>query len=724
MAAMSHMATRQCAPGVLDCGSPATPFGAECAAYDGRFPTTLYSAALIGTGAPIAILMSICIGGNDAANSWGSTVGSGALSLRHAVLLGALAEWLGATLLGQGVSSTIRKGVSDIDDSACWACGDCDSRMSVYAVGMLAALIGAATFLLAATFGKMPVSTTHAVVGGVVGMTLVGTPGIDCLSWDMSGLGGIVASWVISPVLAGLVATLLFVATNRIAICSRSPVRRSLLLLPWLYALTSFVMVALTLIRSKPTQHLGTALHAILPLCCAALAFLLVRQLVLPRVRASIDANFPHLACAGSGPGAVTVGSAASPGVPAIPAAAAAAIPASAADAITAPSIATPSLTAPSKPPKLKQIAVTDVTASESGGSVAEGSGSNGSGGRGGSGFGSRSGDTTRAAGEETELTHVHVSMDGANGHSVDRYASVGANGHSVDRYASVGDEAASGQRAIRETDAHCGVSSGACHGGTCGSGDGDAAHASAAGTIASPPPSPPLPNPQRPPPLAALDAEAAAAAGGSSASVVEGGAGSVGASAACSAPRLPTNLSERPPAEAAAVFVFRYLLVFVAFMEAFVHGANDTANATSAFTAIWVAYTDGLYACSLVEAPWWIMSIAGFFVGVGVITMGYRVIQTIGTDLAPMDYHVGFCVELASTLTVALATVVGGLPVSTTHCKVGAVVCIGVAKIGRRGVDLSLAGKIVLSWVLTLPFAGALAAVLTMVFRAAITIS
>ena len=52
--------------------------------------------------------------------------------------------------------------------------------------------------------------------------------------------------------------------------------------------------------------------------------------------------------------------------------------------------------------------------------------------------------------------------------------------------------------------------------------------------------------------------------------------------------------------------------------MEAFVHGANDTANATSAFTAIWVAYTDGLYACSLVEAPWWIMSIAGFFVGVG----------------------------------------------------------------------------------------------------------
>ena len=86
------MATRQCAPGVLDCGSPATPFGADCAAYNMQYPSPIYSAALIGTGTPVAILMSIGIGGNDAANSWGSTVGSGALSLRHAVLLGAFGE--------------------------------------------------------------------------------------------------------------------------------------------------------------------------------------------------------------------------------------------------------------------------------------------------------------------------------------------------------------------------------------------------------------------------------------------------------------------------------------------------------------------------------------------------------------------------------------------------------------------------------------------------------
>ena len=593
---MSHMATRSCAPGVLDCGWPATPFGAECAAYNMQYPTPLYSAALIGTGTPIAILMSICIGGNDAANAWGSTVGSGALSLRHAVLLGAFGEWLGATLLGQGVASTIRKGVSDIDDPACWACGKCDSRMSVYAVGMLAALLGAALFLLGATFGRLPVSTTHAIVGGVVGMTLVGTSGVGCLNMGMDGLGGIVASWVLSPALAGLLAALLVVATNRLAVRSRSPVKRTLLLLPWLYALTVLVMVALTLITSRPTKALGAAVHVLAPLGCAIVTFVAVRAIVVPRVRASLQVHHPN-AASGSGPSAIAT------------------------------------------------VAVLASSGKAAGGSVGNGAG------------GawaveddestdarcSRSSSTRGRWVTATELSSVHITTDEGEG----------------------------------------------------GGG----------GAAASPPPSPPL-DPQRPTPLAAQDATPSEGGGFGG-----GGGGGGGADA-----------SSRPPAELAAVFVFRYLLVFVAFLESFVHGANDTANATSAFSALVVAYTNGLYACSLMEAPWWIMSCAGLFVGVGVVTLGHRVIQTIGSDLVAMDYQVGFAVELASTLSVVLATVVGGLPVSTTHCKVGAVVCVGLVTRGRKGVRLALLCRIVLAWVLTLPIAGALAAILTVAFRAAIS--
>ena len=154
------------------------------------------------------------------------------------------------------------------------------------------------------------------------------------------------------------------------------------------------------------------------------------------------------------------------------------------------------------------------------------------------------------------------------------------------------------------------------------------------------------------------------------------------------------------------AVFVFRQIVVFVAFLESFAHGANDTANSTSAFSAIYSAYTYSITECHLQETPWWIMSIAGGFVALGVMTLGYRVIQTLGTDIADIDYHMAFCVESASTCSVVIATFLG-LPVSSTHCQVGAIVFVGMAKAGCSGSDCGLFAKIaVRTWVATIPIA------------------
>ena len=162
--------------------------------------------------------------------------------------------------------------------------------------------------------------------------------------------------------------------------------------------------------------------------------------------------------------------------------------------------------------------------------------------------------------------------------------------------------------------------------------------------------------------------------------------------------------------AAADAAHAFRNPLVFVAFLQSFAHGANDTANATSAFAAVWAAHSYGLYACSSIETPWWIMSAAGAFVALGVNVMGWRVIGTIGSDLARLDFVKAYTIEFASTLTVVVATVLG-MPVSSTHCKVGTVVFVGaLAGGGRDGggkVNAALLGKIVASWVLTLPLAG-----------------
>jgi len=152
---------------------------------------------------------------------------------------------------------------------------------------------------------------------------------------------------------------------------------------------------------------------------------------------------------------------------------------------------------------------------------------------------------------------------------------------------------------------------------------------------------------------------------------------------------------------------------MFVAAMESFAHGANDTANATGPYGALWNTHTEGIYACNSPDTPWYIMAAAGFFVFLGINIMGYRVIQTIGTDIAKIDFHTAYCVEFASTTSVVVATLIG-LPVSTTHCQVGAIVFIGALSQGREGVNLGLFGKIGLAWLATLPAAGGLAAFLT----------
>ena len=120
---------------------------------------------------------------------------------------------------------------------------------------------------------------------------------------------------------------------------------------------------------------------------------------------------------------------------------------------------------------------------------------------------------------------------------------------------------------------------------------------------------------------------------------------------------------------------------------------------------------------CDSTATPWWVMSVAGAFVALGVVTLGYRVIQTLGSDIAEIDFHMAFCVESASTVTVVVATCLG-LPISSTHCQVGAIVFVGMAKHGLHGSDCALFGKIALTWVATIPLAAAIAARLRVRYR------
>jgi len=170
---------------------------------------------------------------------------------------------------------------------------------------------------------------------------------------------------------------------------------------------------------------------------------------------------------------------------------------------------------------------------------------------------------------------------------------------------------------------------------------------------------------------------------------------------------------------ESRAVYVFKYLVVYMACLESIAHGSNDTANATGAFSSVFQSYDGGLTACDKSDSQVWILAVAGFFVFLGITTYGYNVIQTIGTNITNIDFHRGFFIEFGSTTAILVATYLE-MPVSTTHCQIGAVVFVGAYASGMDKVDWKLFGTIAASWVATLPIAGGGAAIITAILKAA----
>ena len=159
----------------------------------------LIAAVLLG------LFMAFNIGGNDVANSFGTSVGAGTLTIKQALLIAAVFEVSGAVIAGGSVTDTVRSGIVDLGAI------DLDPMQFVYI--MMAALLGAAIWLLVATKMGWPVSTTHSIIGGIVGAALTigfttGTGGMDMVQWNK--IGQIAISWVLSPVLGGLFAWVLF----------------------------------------------------------------------------------------------------------------------------------------------------------------------------------------------------------------------------------------------------------------------------------------------------------------------------------------------------------------------------------------------------------------------------------------------------------------------------------------------------------------------------------
>ena len=178
------------------------------------------------------------IGANDVANAMGTSVGSRALTVKQAIMIAMLFEFLGAYLAGGEVTATIRKGIIDTASVA--------DQPELLVFGMLAALLAAGTWLLIASIKGWPVSTTHTIVGAIVGFAAVGIS-VDAVHWPK--VGKIVASWVVSPVLAGIMSYALFKSVQSLILNHSDPFARAKRFIPFYMFAVGFLMSMVTMLK-------------------------------------------------------------------------------------------------------------------------------------------------------------------------------------------------------------------------------------------------------------------------------------------------------------------------------------------------------------------------------------------------------------------------------------------------------------------------------------------
>ncbi|MET0052808.1 MAG: inorganic phosphate transporter [Candidatus Thiodiazotropha sp.] len=399
------------------------------------------------------LYMSWGIGANDVANAMGTSVGSGAITVKQAIIIAAVFEFAGAFLAGGSVTKTIRKGIIDPSSIAG------SPELLIY--GMLASLLAAAIWLMVASHRGWPVSTTHSIVGAIVGFAVAGI-GMEAVQWGK--IGSIVASWIVSPLVGGLISLLLMLSIRRLILNTDTPFRNAQRWAPFYVFLVGWIVSLVTLF--KGLKHL---------------------KLELSMIESLIVSTLIGLAVAGIGKYMIN---------------------------------------------KVK-----------------------------------------------------------------------------------VDDEA--------DRDFHF----------------------------------------------------------------------------------------------ASVEKVFTPLMVFTACAMAFAHGSNDVANGIGPMAAVLSLVNSGGDIAQKSSLPVWVLLVGGAGIVVGLATMGYRVMQTIGTRITELTPTRGYCATLAAATTVVLASKTG-LPVSTTQIAVGCVMGVGLAR-GLGAIDLRVVGGIVVSWAVTLPAGCILAALFFFILKA-----
>ena len=209
-----------------------------------------YGTAMLILAVIFGLYMTWGIGANDLANAMGTSVGAGAVTVKQAICIAIIFEFLGAVLAGGHVTKTIRKGIIDPTSIV--------NSPEILVYGMLASLLAAGVWLMIASAKGWPVSTTHSIIGALIGFAIVGI-GPDAVKWGK--VGSVVMSWVISPAVGGTIAFLLVISTRKLIFDTDDPLKNAKRYAPVYIFLVGFVISLVTMF--KGLKHLNLELTTI-----------------------------------------------------------------------------------------------------------------------------------------------------------------------------------------------------------------------------------------------------------------------------------------------------------------------------------------------------------------------------------------------------------------------------------------------------------------------------
>ncbi|XP_060660762.1 sodium-dependent phosphate transporter 2 [Drosophila nasuta] len=592
---------------------------------------------MVVIGFLIAFVLAFGIGANDVANSFGTSVGSGVLTIRQACVLATICEISGAVLIGYKVSDTMRKGILEV--------GLYEGSEEVLMLGCVAALASSAVWLLVATFLKLPISGTHSIVGSTIGFSLVAR-GVQGLKW--STLGTIVGSWFISPVMSGIVSILLFLAIRRFILRAKEPLKAGFRSLPIFYGVTFFINVIsvvldgpkLLYMDNIPTWIALTAsvgLSLVVALLTQLVVVPLQRRSIAKQLRAQNPVKFNFEDSVESSPSGSPKKqrrplSLVSEGKP-------------------LPAIAeiTELVSLSDNSPKTFKLAPFGLAAKNNN-APAEDYKINP--------------ELIRKAEDllgKASLDNTDLTVTSLNYIDEQQQLQQQQNGRKLQECFK---RIQSPKEEHKQTQLQ--VASGA----------------------------------------AATPTGATAAAGNNNLQVVESGGSldlMISSTLSPNSSKVPLIESKEALHEQEEEFkreagqrassgeetqevsmLFSFLQILTATFGSFAHGGNDVSNAIGPLIALYMIYREGSV-MQRAESPIYILIYGGVGISVGLWLWGRRVIETIGNDLTKITSSTGFTIEIGAAITVLLASKIG-LPISTTHCKVGSVVFVGhVSAAGRK---------------------------------------